>query len=185
MTRTIMAVTDEQLLEMHRRALDTIRAVLDGLDVAALNWSEPATGKSITSEVRHICGAEAFWLRDAGLEPAFELPPEVPSSCDQLTAALDSIQRRWAQALADHPNVRMSLFRLCLHALYHLPRIVHFRARQQPGWALPHWSQPGSWEHAIEPILHVMLAERPEQADDQPTPGFQATSGTGPIRKVD
>ena len=74
--------------------------------------------------------------------------------------------------LATKPGLRYALFRVCLHALYHLPRIVHLRNCRQSEWELPHWSRPGSWEHAIEPILQVMLAERPEDVDLSPTPGY-------------
>ena len=168
-----MSVTDAQLLDMHKRALETIRAAIDGLDADVLAWREPDTGKSVAGEVRHLCNAERYWLREAGLDPEFSSPPASPASVDDVLECLSQAEARWAELLPTTPELRMSLYRVCLHALYHLPRVVHFRKRRQPDWAMPHWSKPGSWEHGVEPMLHAMLAERPDDVDVPPTPGFE------------
>ena len=47
------------------------------------------------------------------------------------------------------------LARMALHTLYHLPKVLDRRERMEPSFELPHWSKAGSWEHAIEPILHA------------------------------
>ena len=62
-----MSVADGKLLELHERALNMVRAAVRGRDAKTLCWREPDTGKTIAGEVVHVCEAERFWLRDAGM----------------------------------------------------------------------------------------------------------------------
>jgi hypothetical protein len=157
-----MSVADGKLLELHERALNMVRAAVRGLDAKTLCWREPDTGKTIAGEVVHVCEAERFWLRDAGIEPQLDVPSEQPSSVEELVAGLDRGERRFASLLSERPgdhDLRWRLCRVSQHALYHAVRIVHFRTRQQPDWTMPHWDRSGSWEHAVDLITELMLAE--------------------------
>jgi hypothetical protein len=173
-----MAVTNKQLLDMHKRALDTIRAAIDGLDRESLCWCEPETGQWIAQEVSHLCDTERYWIQQEGIDPQLEVCPEFPSSLEEELQCLGCIERRWVELLPINPGLRFPLFRVCLHALYHLARIAHLRRHQQSDWGLPHWSKPGSWEHAIDPIMHVMLADQPQDVDLPATSGFKSDTLT-------
>jgi len=157
-----MSVTDAKLLEVHEQGLNMVRAAVRGLDAEALCWREPDTGKTIAGEVVHVCEAEQFWLRDAGIEPQLDVPSEEPSSVEELLAGLDRAQQRFTDLLSEKPgdhDLRWRVCRVSQHALYHAVRIVHLRTRQQPDWTMPHWSEPGSWEHAVDLITDLILGE--------------------------
>jgi uncharacterized damage-inducible protein DinB len=156
-------IDDTCLVEFHSRSRDAIRAVLTGLDESQLHERDPQRGFSIAEEVGHLIAAEHFFLsQDCGLDPGF--PPfnrekGQAASGEELRDCLSQIDKRWPELLRDHPDrpeLRAILTRMALHTLYHLVKAVDRRERMEPQFKLPHWSQPGSWEHAIEPVLEAI-----------------------------
>ena len=153
-------IDDPTLLEFHRRSREAIRAVLDGLDETQLREHDPQRGYSIAEEVGHLVAAEHYFLADEhGVDPGFaHMAPQSgqTASARELQERLRQIDERWPLLLREHPDdksLRVTLARMSLHTLFHLAKIVDRRERMQPDFELPHWSKPGSWEHAIEPLL--------------------------------
>ncbi len=168
-----MSITSEQWLELHKRALETVRASIRGLDQEKLLWKEPRSQKSIASEVAHICGAEAYWLREASIAPRFATPSQNTWSVQVFQDVLDRIQKRYHEVLAeraDDADILFGLGRVCQHALYHLPRIIHFRIMQEPDWIRPEPGRPGTWEHAVDYLSDLLI--HAQTVPDTPTGGL-------------
>ncbi|MFT3785059.1 MAG: hypothetical protein QM770_02690 [Tepidisphaeraceae bacterium] len=150
---------DHVLLEIHRGTLLGVRTAIDGLSGEELRWTEPATGYSIASEVRQLTVAEHHWLRDCGLDPGFEPSSKEPQSSMELTDLLQAINARWRSIPVLSKPAQYALLRVSFQALFHLPRVVHFRSRLQPSWEMPPRNAPGSWDYAIDEIIRSLLAE--------------------------
>lgn len=155
--------SDDTLLEFHRRSRDSIRAVLTGLDEPMLRAHDPERGFSIAEEVGHLVAAEHWFLSEEyGVDPAFSHMDRVKgqkASARELRDHLDQIEQQWPRLLQENPNsyeLRVVLARMALHTLYHLARVADRRARLDPEFELPHWSEQGSWEYAIEPLLQSL-----------------------------
>jgi uncharacterized damage-inducible protein DinB len=152
--------SDGELLRFHRGARNGIRAVLEGLDEERLHEKDSVRGYSIAEEVGHLVAAEHWFLADdLGLDPGF---PRMDRRLGQdatggeLAERLRLIESRWPELLRQHPDkseLRVVLARMAMHTLYHLPKIVDLRIRMEPDFGLPHHSEPGSWEQAIDPLL--------------------------------
>jgi len=162
-------ISDQQLLEFHRRSRDAVRAVLDNIAEKILRERDPERGFSIAEEVGHLVAAEHFFRsHEFGIDPGFAHMDRTngqQASLQELLERLSQIEQDWSQLLRDNPDVkemRVVLARMALHTLYHLARIADRRARMEPQFRLPHWSQPGSWEFAIEPLLQALRGNKAE-----------------------
>ncbi len=169
---------DAQLLELHRRCRQAIRFVLDGLDESGLRERDPARGYSIAEEVGHLVAAEHYFLADdLGVDPGFPHMDRYKgqnASAAELRERLDLIEERWPQLLSEHPDkreLRYIIARMSLHTLYHMARVVDRRVRMEPDFKLPHWSKPGSWEYAIEPLLDSVedkdVTQKPDTGEEK------------------
>lgn len=156
-------LSDGALLEFHRRSRVSIRAVLAGLGEPMLHEHDPDRGFSIAEEVGHLVAAEHWFLTerlglDAGF-PNMNRAKGQEASPKELLECLDQIEKQWPRLLRDNPDsreLRAVLARMAQHTLYHLARVADRRARMEPAFKLPHWSEPGSWEYAIEPLLESL-----------------------------
>jgi len=162
-------ISDEQLLEFHRRSRDAVRAVLDNITEEVLRERDPEREFSIAEEVGHLVAAEHFFrTHEFGIDPSFahmDRTKGQQASLRELLDRLSQIEQDWSQLLRDNPDVeemRVALARMALHTLYHLARIVDRRVRMEPQFRLPNWSQRGSWEFAIEPLLQALRGNKTE-----------------------
>ena len=161
-----MAATSQQWLELHRRCLDTVRAVLDGLNDRQLRVQEPTFGQSVGSEVEHIIGAETYWLREVRIQPQFVCPARDEWSAAGFRQALDGIEAQYAEVLKERPgdqDVLFGLGRVCQHALNHRNRMVFLRRRQQPEWEPPPAYRIGSWERAVDYLTELLMGIEPRE----------------------
>ncbi len=155
-----MIDTMDRWTEIHTRALDAVRAAIDGLDGETIRWKCPQTGMSIAGDVEHVCGAEVYWMREVQFQPnipPFDVATATPA---QLLEALNAAEGEHARLLRERPEDKDVLFglgRVCQHALYHLARITHFRLRHDPQWEGPGWPDPGCWEVPVDLITETML----------------------------
>jgi len=155
-----MGAPPERWLEIHKRALDAVRAAIDGLDQQTVHWKAPGTGTSIASDVSHICDAERYWMREVGFEPDLPTLSVEEATLDELTAALNAAEAEHGRLLRDRPadkNVLFGLGRVCQHALHHLGRIGYFRMRHQPDWNHPKPEARGSLPRAFDLITDTVI----------------------------
>ena len=158
-------ITGEQWSELHRRCLNTLRAVLDGLSDAHLVAMDPALDDSVVNTLGHIVGVEAYWLREVEIAPRFERPGKGEQSVGVFRDTLDLIEEQYADALAetpDDPNILFGLSRVCQHALLHLAEAEILRQRQEPGWKGPGAYKFGSWESAVDYLADLLMGHEPQ-----------------------
>ncbi|MFH0911249.1 MAG: hypothetical protein V1918_07100 [Planctomycetota bacterium] len=154
-----MPPTDEELLALHEAMIETVRTAVSGLGRKSLHWQEPDTKKSIASELVHLFKTERWWMREAGFDSQLKAPPS-EASLEELLAALEAAAACYRKFLSERPGdatLRRQLLRLSQHAIYHLPRLYHFRVRQGPHWPVPPGNQPGSWAKAADRITELIL----------------------------
>ena len=158
-------ITGEQWSELHRRCLNTLRAVLDGLSDAHLVAVDSALDDSIANTLGHIVGVEAYWLREVEIEPRFERPGKGEQTVAVFREALDRIDEQYADVLAktpDDPNILFGLSRVCQHALLHLAEAEILRQRQEPGWKGPGAYKFGGWESAVDYLADLLMGHEPQ-----------------------
>ena len=155
-----MGAPIERWLEIHRRALDAVRATVNGLDQETLRWKAPGTGMSIAGDVSHICDAERYWMREVGFQPDLPKVSEENATLEELVAALDAAEKEHERLLRERPGDKDVLFglgRVCQHALHHLGRMAYFRMHHQPKWNHPSPEDQGSLPRAFDLITETMI----------------------------
>jgi len=169
----MVTVTKDQWLELHRRTLDCIRAVIRGISSEMLLW-EPETTKGKTKEtscheprpfcigaiIAHLCDTDVHWLDEVGMIAKFAAPRQADRNARMFETILDLIEQQYREVLTASPKDRHVLFgmgRVCQHNLHHLAQIVHLRCLQESEWQPPAAGQPGSWEHAADYITDLLI----------------------------
>jgi len=168
--KMVEAISMQQWLEVHKRTLDCLRGVLDGLTEEQLLWEPPmlkgqvgerGCGEprpfSIAGVLQHVCAAERYWLREVKIAPTFVVPAQKDWKLEVFQRTLDRIEKQYEKILAERPNdedVLHGLGRVCQHNLSHWKQAHHLRVVQQPKWR-----QQGdkSWEDAVDYMTLLMI----------------------------
>jgi len=173
-TWTVMVtVTEDQWLELHKRTLDCIRAVLAGCSRDDLLWQPVATGEAprevacldprpfcIGAIVSHLCAVEAERLVEVKVPADFAAPRECDWNTETFANILDRIEHQYHGVLKKGYKDRRVLFglgRVCQHNLYHLAQLVHLRCRRDPDWRPPLAGQAGSWMRAVDYMTDLLI----------------------------
>ncbi|MFC1525914.1 hypothetical protein ACFL6X_03770 [Candidatus Latescibacterota bacterium] len=163
-------ITMDQWLELHKRTLDCVRGALEGLTQEQLLWEQPMlagqTGEPSCGEPRpcslaglawHILCAERYWLREVGIQPAFDVPERNEWTLAIFEQALSGVEEQYERVLSERsndPDVLFGLGRVCQHNLSHWKMMEHLRMLQDPDWRQP---SELSWERAADYMTDLMI----------------------------